>query len=117
MKPSSFAILTLVHLAIPHAGSKKARYPPELVNQVLQVILREALDVSSPLSHLRPQSSRADRLPCHQHLQPYEDLTLEELMQEIRSFGPAEGSRRMEAEAREVVSPRPAEFIRPPIAH
>lgn len=37
-------------------------------------------------------------------LQPYEDLTLDELMDEVCSFGPYEESKRMEHETREVVS-------------
>jgi len=45
-------------------------------------------------------------------LQPYEDLTLDELMDEVRSFAPYEESRRLEHETREVVSSASLSLVR-----
>jgi len=120
MKPSSFAIFTLVHLTLPHPSSTKKPFPQELVAQILQVILREALDVSSAeLSFLPslpsafPSSFVASLLALSRRLlQPYEDLTLDELMDEVRSFAPYEESRRLEHETREVVSSASLSLVR-----
>lgn len=85
MRPASLAVLCLLGIVVLPANSPKHKYTSNLVNSVLRIVLREALDVSH--MSLAPLCGKpADSLLSSQ---PDEDMQFSELMAEVLALEPS----------------------------